>query len=157
MSTYDDEKKAWNWKKYIAWHVKHHIILKNVTEYGYQCLDPKTKVHDLLNNMRCGKLYTVATTVRAHPDKHEKDFETIFTYLSQYIDERGPKPIVELCQLLRPNLPSDRRLVLLMGPSYKKSSWNLTQVQWHNDNSYTSSHVVQDSKRVRSPQKAARP
>ena len=37
--TYDGEKKAWNWEKYVAQHVKYHIILVNLTEYGYQGID----------------------------------------------------------------------------------------------------------------------
>ena len=44
MSMYDEEKKGWNWEKYIAHHVKNHIILGNFMEYGYQGLDPGLKV-----------------------------------------------------------------------------------------------------------------
>ena len=44
MSMYDGEKKAWNWKKYVAQHVKYHIILGNHIESGYQGLDPRSKV-----------------------------------------------------------------------------------------------------------------
>ena len=40
---YDGEKKAWNWEKYVAWHVKYYIILGNLMEYGYQGLDPGSK------------------------------------------------------------------------------------------------------------------
>ena len=40
MSTYDVEKRAWNCEKYVAHHVKYHIILGNLMEYGYQGLDP---------------------------------------------------------------------------------------------------------------------
>ena len=43
-STYDSEKRAWNWEKYVARHVKYHIILANLMEYGYQELDPGAKV-----------------------------------------------------------------------------------------------------------------
>ena len=38
-STYNGEKKAWNWEKYVARHVKYHIIQGNLMEYGYQGLD----------------------------------------------------------------------------------------------------------------------
>ena len=34
-STNDREKVAWNWEKYVACHVKYHIILGNLMEYGY--------------------------------------------------------------------------------------------------------------------------
>ena len=44
MSMYDSEKRAWNWEKYVAHHVKYHIILVNLMEYGYQGLDPGLKV-----------------------------------------------------------------------------------------------------------------
>ena len=39
MSMYDGEMKAWKWEKYVAQHVKYHIILGNFMEYGYQGLD----------------------------------------------------------------------------------------------------------------------
>ena len=55
MSTYDGEKKVWNWEKYIAWHVKYHIILGNLMEYGYQHFDPGLKVQLLLNGIKCDK------------------------------------------------------------------------------------------------------
>ena len=41
---YDGEKKAWNWEKYVVCHVKYHIILGNLKEYGYQGLDLGSKV-----------------------------------------------------------------------------------------------------------------
>ena len=33
-SMYIGEKKAWNWENYVAQHVKYHIILGNLMEYG---------------------------------------------------------------------------------------------------------------------------
>ena len=44
MSAYEGGKRAWNWEKYVACHVKYHIILGNLMEYGYQGLDPGSKV-----------------------------------------------------------------------------------------------------------------
>ena len=41
-------KKAWTWEKYVAQHVKYHIILGNLMEYGYQCLDPGSKVNSIM-------------------------------------------------------------------------------------------------------------
>ena len=52
-------------------------------EYGYQGLDPGLKVWYLLNGIRCDKLSTEVTTVRAHPDKYKKDFDTVVTFLTQ--------------------------------------------------------------------------
>ena len=44
MSTYDGKKTAWNWEKYVAQHIKYHIILGKLMEYGYQGLNPGSKV-----------------------------------------------------------------------------------------------------------------
>ena len=44
MSMNDGKKRAWNWEKYVASHVKYYIILLNLMEYGYQGLDPWSKV-----------------------------------------------------------------------------------------------------------------
>ena len=43
-STYDGEKRAWNWEKYVAHHGKYHVILTSLMEYGYQGLDPGSNV-----------------------------------------------------------------------------------------------------------------
>ena len=53
MSTYDREKRSWNQEKYVAHHVKYHIIFGNLVEYVYQGLDPGLKVQYLLNGIRC--------------------------------------------------------------------------------------------------------
>ena len=45
--TCNREKKELNWEKYVSCHVKYHNVLENLTEYGYQGLDPGTKA--LLN------------------------------------------------------------------------------------------------------------
>ena len=90
MSTYNGEKKAWNWKKYVACHVKYHIILGNIMEYEYQGLDPGSKVWYLMNGIRCDKLSTAVTTVRVHPDKYKKGFGTVGTILTQYINKKTP-------------------------------------------------------------------
>ena len=87
MSTYEGEKRAWNWEKYAACHVKYRVILGNLMEYKYQGLDPGSKVQCLLNSMRCGKLSTAVAAVRAHTDKYEKDFDAVVTFLTQYIDK----------------------------------------------------------------------
>ena len=43
MAAYYGEKKAWNWEKYVTQHVKYHIILGSLMEYGYQGLNPGSK------------------------------------------------------------------------------------------------------------------
>ena len=57
-------------------------------EYGYQGLDPGSKVRYLLNGIKCDKLSTAVATVRAHPNKYEKEFDSVVAFCIQYIDKR---------------------------------------------------------------------
>ena len=43
--TYNREKKAGKLEKYVAQHVKYHIILGYLMEYRYQGLDPGLKIY----------------------------------------------------------------------------------------------------------------
>ena len=94
MSIYG-EKREWNWENYVACHLKYHIILVNLMEYGYQWLDLVSKVWYLLNGIRCDKLSTPVATVRAHPDRYNKDFDAVVTFLSQYIDKKAPTSVTQ--------------------------------------------------------------
>ena len=49
-----------------------------------------------MNGIRCDKLLTVIATVRMHPDKYEKDFDTVVTFLPQYIDKKASTPSVKV-------------------------------------------------------------
>ena len=35
----------------------------------------------------------------AHPDRYEKDFDAIVTFLSQYIDKKAPTPSVKVASV----------------------------------------------------------
>ena len=67
-----------------------HIIIENLKEYGYQVLDLRSNVQYLLNGFRYEKLSTAVATVKAHPDKYEKDFDAVVAFLTQYMDKWGP-------------------------------------------------------------------
>ena len=99
MSTYNGKKKAWNWEKYVAQHVKSHIILGNLMKCGYQGLNLRFKYQFLLNGIRCDKLSTAVTTVRVHPDKYKKDFDAVVAFLTQYIDKRASTPSVKVASV----------------------------------------------------------
>ena len=96
MSMHDEKKKTWNWEKYVAWHVEDHIILGNLMDCGYQCLDPGSKVQYQLNGIRCNKLPTAVVAVNVHPYKYEKYFDTACAFLTQYINKRAPTPSVKV-------------------------------------------------------------
>ena len=57
---------------------------------------------------------TAVATVRAHPNKYEKDFNTVVTFLTQYIDKKAPTPSLKFYLSLRSDPPSSKRPVLVM-------------------------------------------
>ena len=42
---------------------------------------------------------TAVATVRAHPDKYERDFDAVVTFLIQYINKRAPTPSVKVASV----------------------------------------------------------
>ena len=107
----DGEKNAWIQKKHMSQHVNYHIILENLNEYRYQCLDSGMEVHHLLNDIRSDKLPVVIVIVRVHPNKYENNFDAVVTYLSQYIDKRGPTPSVKVASITQTR-PAKRQKIL---------------------------------------------
>ena len=91
VSTYDCEKKGWNWEKLVSCNVKYHVSLENLKAYGYHGFDIGMKVHHLLNGISHNRLLNLITVVHANHDKFERDFNRVVVYLSQYIKNRGPK------------------------------------------------------------------
>ena len=89
-------------------------------EYEYQDIDPGLKVWYLLSGIRCDKLSTAVAAARVHPNKHEKNFDAVVAFLTQYINKRGPTPSVSLPLSLRPDLPSGRKMALDMALSKEK-------------------------------------
>ena len=57
-----------------------------------------------MNGIRCDKLSMAVAEVRANPDKYKKDFNTIVTFLTQYIDKKAPTQSVNVTQT-RPAKP----------------------------------------------------
>ena len=53
----------------------------------------------LLKGIRCDKLSTAVVTVRVHPDRYEKDFDAVVTFLTQYIDKKAPTPSVKFASV----------------------------------------------------------
>ena len=52
-----------------------------------------------MNGITCDKLSTAVTTVMVHPNKYEKDFNTVVTFLSQYINKSALTPIVKVASI----------------------------------------------------------
>ena len=83
----------------MSQHVKYHIILENLKEYGYQGLDPGSKFHYLL------KMSTAVAAVKAL----SKNFDTVITFLTQYIDKQGPTPSVKVLSITHARPPKQQK------------------------------------------------
>ena len=42
---------------------------------------------------------TAVATVRAHPDRYEKDFEAVIAFLTQYIDKKALTPSMKVASV----------------------------------------------------------
>ena len=75
-----------------------------------------------LNGIRHDKVFILVATVRVHPDKYEKDFDAVVTFLTSCIDKRTPTPSVNVTSVVTPDLSSGRRPVLTMTLSRERLS-----------------------------------
>ena len=75
-----------------------------------------------MNGIRCDKLSMAVATVRAYPDKYEKDFDTVVTFLTQYIDKRELTQSMEVASIALSDLPNGRRPTLFMALSMEQLS-----------------------------------
>ena len=112
------EKKAGNWEKCVSCHVNYHIIPENIKEYGCQGLDPGTTFLHLMNDMRCNKRSTVIVTARSHPDKCEKDFNAVVTYLLQCIEKGRPIPSIMVVSITQTR-PVERQKIREANDTFK--------------------------------------
>lgn len=63
MTSYDGEKRRWNFERFIKIHKDQHTILDNLREHGYSGIDERSKVRHLLNGVKTDKLDSVKTRI----------------------------------------------------------------------------------------------
>ena len=62
-TTYDGEKRRWNFERYVKTHKDQHTILDNLKEHGYAGIDERSKVRHLLNGIKTDRLDSVKTRI----------------------------------------------------------------------------------------------
>ena len=62
-TTYDGEKRRWNFEKFVKIHKDQHTILDNLREHGYAGIDERSKVRHLLNGIKTDRLDSVKTRI----------------------------------------------------------------------------------------------
>jgi hypothetical protein len=66
-TTYNGEKRRWNFEKYVRLHVEQHAVLEDLVEYGYSGIDEGSKVRYLVRGVRTQALDTVKANILASP------------------------------------------------------------------------------------------
>ena len=120
-------------------------------EYGYQHLDPGSKVQYLLNGIRCNELSTAVVTGRVHQNKYKREFDRVVAFLTQYINKRTPLTNIKVV-FVGQIRPAKRQMTSASNGMFKGkfklkkySRKNMTQCQWHSANSCKSSGRKPDS------------
>ena len=82
---YDDERKAWDWNKYITLHKEQHDIIESLTDYGYSGMDDGTKVCPFLQGNKNTELEAAVNVVQAQLETYCTDFHAMVLYLGQIV------------------------------------------------------------------------
>ena len=83
---YKGETRQWNFEKYTLMHLRQHLILKALVIHGYTGIDAGSKVHYLLNGIRCPSLDVVRTRIMSDEDLRQ-DFARCVTLFKDFVKQ----------------------------------------------------------------------
>lgn len=86
VTTYDGEKRGWNFEKYVRVHVDQHTILTNLTQHGYAGLDEGSKVRKFLKGIKGTNLDSVKAQILATPGLNQ-DFAGCVTLYKDFMSQ----------------------------------------------------------------------
>ena len=84
VTSYQGEKKNWDFEKYVRCHVNQHSILSRLTEHGYSGIDERSKVRHLLEGIKFGGLDAVKTQILANTELRT-NFDRCVSLYKDYI------------------------------------------------------------------------
>jgi hypothetical protein len=85
-TTYNGEKRRWNFEKYVRLHVEQHAVLEDLVEYGYSGIDEGSKVRYLVRGVRTQALDTVKANILASPTLRN-DFTAAAGLFKDFIEQ----------------------------------------------------------------------
>jgi hypothetical protein len=85
-TTYDGEKKRWNFEKYTSTHVNAHHTLAGLVRHGYAGIDERTKVRYLIDGIRTNTLDAVKTRIMSDTELRS-DFNQCVTLYKDMIQQ----------------------------------------------------------------------
>jgi hypothetical protein len=80
-TTYTDEKKRWNSKRYVQVHSEKHPILEGLVEHGCAGIDNRSKVQHLMTGIKTNTLDSVKTHIMASPVLRNDFTDTVRLYI----------------------------------------------------------------------------
>ena len=72
-----------------------------------------------MNGIRCDKLSIVVAILRAYLGMHEKDFNAVVTFLTQYINKRAPTMSVKVASVGQ-TMPTKRQKTNVSSGTFKR-------------------------------------
>ena len=88
-SSYQGERRHWNFKKFVRMQVEQHEILNGLTKYEYSGIDDGSKVRYLLGGIKTKDLDPVKVQIMASPGLRE-DYEGCVNLYQDYIAQHAP-------------------------------------------------------------------
>ena len=88
-SSYQGERRRWNFEKFVRMQVEQHEILNGLTKYGYSGIDDGSKVRYLLGGIKTKDLDPVKVQIMASPGLRE-DYEGCVNLNQDYIAQHAP-------------------------------------------------------------------
>ena len=98
MTTYQGEKKRWNFERYVRVHVEQHSVLEGLVEHGYAGIDARSKVRHLLNGIKMEQLDAVKMQVMSSATLRN-DFTACVTLFQDFIRQvksRSDQPTLNI-------------------------------------------------------------
>jgi hypothetical protein len=87
-TSYDGEKRRWNFEKYVKVHIDQHAILQGLVEHGYSGIDARSKVRHLVNGIKTTSLDSVKTRIMSDAALRQ-DFDGCVNLFQDFIEQRS--------------------------------------------------------------------
>ena len=87
-SSYQGEKKSWNFEKFATMHMEQHNILESLVEHGYTGIDARSKVRFLNEGIKSTSLDAVKTRIMSD-NALRGDFAQCVTLYKDFIKQQG--------------------------------------------------------------------
>ena len=88
-SSYQGERRRWNFERFVRMQVEQHEILNSLTKYGYSGIDDGSKVRYLLGGIKTKDLDPVKVQIMASPGLRQ-DYEGCVNLYQDYIAQHAP-------------------------------------------------------------------